>query len=248
MTAADTFPTDATDQQVQQNVVAAHYDVPALIVAPASAVEKAPGLQTFAPESAQDIAVSFTNTTGAPVHGLKLSVAATKQWKAVAQDGGKESKTFNEDVAPGATVSATFRVTSSSRAFNGDLVAKASWKGANGKSQSETAVEKLRNASAVKINEVRIGSGSGNHTDSFIELFNAGESAVDVSNWTVTERPTQQAMFSTVKIPAGTQVAAHGFYLLGLANSGLVAGAHGFGFVGLEPKSLELGEGLFSDI
>jgi len=225
MTGAGTFPTDETDQLVQRNVVAAHYDLPALTVAPASMTEKAPGVQTFSPGSSQDIEVAFTNRTGSAVQGVKLSIAAPKNWKA-AVEGGKPSKTFDEPVAPGATVSATFKLTSGSRAFEGDLAAKASWKTANGKGQTETAVEKLRNASPVKINEVRIGSGSGNQTDSFIELFNAGGSSIDISNWTLTERPTQQAVFSSVKIPAGTQVASHGFYLLGLSNSGLVAGAH----------------------
>src|SRR5678816_2650569 len=53
MTAAGTFPTDATDQLVQANVVAAKYDVPRLSLAPASAEAAAgkpaapPGLQTF---------------------------------------------------------------------------------------------------------------------------------------------------------------------------------------------------------
>ena len=48
---------------------------------------------------------------------------------------------------------------------------------------------------------------------------------MDLSNWTLTEHPTQQAAFSTVKIPAGTKVAAGGFYLMGLSNSGLAATA-----------------------
>ena len=225
MTAAGTFPTDATDQLVQQNVVAAHYDVPALTVGPASAIEKAPGLQTFSPASSQDVTVAFTNTTGSPVQGLKLSIAPPKKWSAASEGGKDSSKTFAEAVAPGTTVSATFKLTSASGVFNGDLVAKASWKDAGGKARSETAVEKLRNAGAMKINEVRIGSGSVNQTDSFIELFNAGGSSIDISNWTVTARPTQQQVFSTVKIPAGTKVPAHGLYLLGLSNSGLVAGA-----------------------
>ena len=64
-----------------------------------------------------------------------------------------------------------------------------------------------------------------NPTNSFIELYNAGASDVDISNWTLTEHPTQQAIFSTVKIPAGTKLAADGFYLLGLSNSGLAVPA-----------------------
>jgi hypothetical protein len=45
MTAAGSFPTDATDQKVQANVVAAKYDVARLSLAPASAVAMPPGLR-----------------------------------------------------------------------------------------------------------------------------------------------------------------------------------------------------------
>jgi hypothetical protein len=84
----------------------------------------------------------------------------------------------------------------------------------------------VRNVSPVKINEFRISAGSpDNSTNSFIELYNAGASAVDLSGWTLTQHATQQAIFSSVKIPAGTKLAAKGFYLLGLSNSGLAAPA-----------------------
>jgi hypothetical protein len=80
----------------------------------------------------------------------------------------------------------------------------------------------VRNVSPVKINEFAISTGSpANSTNSFIELYNAGASEIGISNWTLTEHPTQQAIFSSVKVPAGTKLAAHGFYLLGLSNSGL---------------------------
>ena len=85
----------------------------------------------------------------------------------------------------------------------------------------------MRNVSPIKINEFRISAGSPtNSTDSFIELYNAGDSDVDLSDWTLTEHPTQQPIFSSVNIPAGTKLAAKGFYLLGLANSGLAVPAH----------------------
>jgi hypothetical protein len=90
----------------------------------------------------------------------------------------------------------------------------------------ETTVETARNASPIKINEFRISSGPpANATDSFIELYNAGPSAVDISNWTLTAHPTQQAIFSAISFPAGTKVPAGGFYLLGLSNSGLAVNA-----------------------
>ncbi len=47
MTAAGTFPSDATDQLVQANIVAAGYDVPRLSLAPASATATPSGLQDF---------------------------------------------------------------------------------------------------------------------------------------------------------------------------------------------------------
>jgi hypothetical protein len=71
----------------------------------------------------------------------------------------------------------------------------------------------VRNVSPIKINEFRISTITPDQpTNSFIELYNAGASAVDISNWTLTEHPAQQAIFSTVKIPAGTKLAAGGFY------------------------------------
>ncbi|HEX4272507.1 MAG TPA: arabinofuranosidase catalytic domain-containing protein, partial [Rhizomicrobium sp.] len=86
--------------------------------------------------------------------------------------------------------------------------------------------EKARNISAVKINEFRVSDGSTNATNSFIELYNAGASAADISNWTLTQHQVQQATFSQVKLPAGTTLLPHAFYLLGLSTSGLVSAVH----------------------
>ena len=226
MTAAGTFPSDATDQKVQANIVAAKYDVQRLSLAPANATATPPRLQTFSPRSAQETTVTFHNTSGAPATGVKLSISVPAGWTSVLSGGTGTSKTFAEAVAPGASVSATFKVTSGPKPFNGDLLANASWR-ANGRTQSETMAEKVRNVSPIKINEFRISAGSlSNATDSFIELYNAGDSSVDISNWTLTQHPTQQPIFSAMKIPAGTKLAAKGFYLLGLASSGLAVPAH----------------------
>jgi hypothetical protein len=224
MTAAGTFPTDATDQLVQANVVAARYDVARLSLAPASAIATPPGLQTFSPGSSQDTTVTFTNTTGEPATGVQLSISVPKGWTSAATT----SATIAGPVAPGASVSATFKVTSGPAAFNGDLAGNARWTNrTTGRTQSETTAEKVRNVSPVKINEFRISAGSpDNSTNSFIELYNAGASAIDLSGWTLTQHATQQAIFSSVKIPGGTKLAAKGFYLLGLSTSGLAAPAH----------------------
>ena len=226
MTAAGTFPTDSTDQLVQANIVAAGYAGEPLSIAPASATSTPPGLQTFMPKSSQDTIVTFTNTTRGPATELKLSISLpNRNWGVRVSGTTETSKTFSGPVAPGASVSATFRVTSGAEAFNGDLVASATWTNtANGRKQSEKATEKVRNVSPIRINEFRVGSGlPANATDSFIELYNADGRDVDISNWTLTEHATQQAIFSTVKIPDETKLKAHSFYLLGLSNSGLAA-------------------------
>ncbi len=226
MTAPGTFPTDATDQLVQGNVVAAKYDVPRLSIAPASAAATPPGLQTFSPSSSQETTVTFTNATGTPAAGVKLSISLpSKQWTSFVSGTSETAKTFTDTVAPGASVSATFKVTSGPTPFNGDLVGNAWWTNPSGGKQFEAIAEKVRNVSPIKINELRIGSGSANSTDSFIELYNASTNSVDISNWTLTEHPILQPIFSTVKIPAGTKLAAKGFYLLGLSNSGLAVPA-----------------------
>ena len=226
MTAGGTFPSDATDQKVQANIVAAKYDVQSLSLAPASATGAPPGLQTFSPGSSQETTVTFKNTSGALATGVKLSISVPAGWTSVLSGGSETSKTFADTVAPDASVSATFKVTSGSAGFNGDLVGNASWT-ENGRTQSETTVEKVRNVSPIKLNEFQISGGSlSNSTDAFIELYNAGDKAVDISNWTLTQHPTQQPIFSAVKIPAGTKLAAKGFYLFGLANSGLAVPAH----------------------
>ena len=226
MTAPGTFPTKETNKKIQDNVVAARYDVQRLSLAQANATDTPPGLQTFSPQSSQNTTVTFTNTTGVPVKDVTLSISVPKGWNSVVLSSKETSKKFADPIATDAKVSATFVVTSGSEAFNGDMVGKASWSNSNGQSQSEIIAEKVRNVSPIKINEFRVaGSSVENTTDAFIELYNASTSAIDISNWTLTQHQTQLPIFSSIKIPAGTKVAAKGFYLLGLSNSGLVVPA-----------------------
>jgi hypothetical protein len=174
-------------------------------------IDGPPGLQTFAPGTSQDTIVTFTNTTGAPVSGVKLGITAPAGWTVDAP------VTVTEPVAPGASVSRTLKVTSGSAPFDGDLIGTATWG-----DQSASIAENVRNTSPIKINEFRIGS-TGNNSNSFIELYNAGNSNVDLSGWTLTQHATQQATFSSIKVPPGTVLGAHRFWVLGLANSGLAA-------------------------
>jgi len=215
------YPTDAVDQQVQANIVAAKYDVQRLSLAPSAATATPPGLQTFAPGTSQDVTETFTNTTGAAVAGVKLSLSLPDGWSSKPQ-----GQTTFSSLAPGASVSATFTVTSARWAFNGDLGGRAVWLSQNGGGPKvDTTTEKVRDDSPVKINEFRVGT-STDSTDSFIELVNTASSPVDVSRWTLTEHAAGQAVSSTVTVPPGTKIAAHGHYLLGLSASGLAAPAN----------------------
>ena len=156
---------------------------------------------------------------------LTLSIITPKGFNSVVLNSTETSKRFTDAIAPGAKVSATFTVTSGSEAYNGDLVGKASWtNSSDSQAQSEIAIEKVRNVNPIKINEFRISDGT-NTTNSFIELYNAGQSEVDISKWTVTMRPYQLPIFSSINIPSGTKLNSHGFYLLGLSSSGLAVPA-----------------------
>ena len=223
MTAAGNFPTQEINQKIQADVVAAKYNTARLTLAPASATATPPGLQTLSPGASQYTTLAFTNNTGVPATGVKLSISVPAGWTSVISGSTDFAKSFAK-VAPGASVSATFKITSGPASFNGDLVGNASWTSGSAM-KSETTTEKVRNVSPVKINEFAVSAGS-NSTASFIELYNAGSSDIDMSNWTLTEHPTQQPIFSSVKIPVGKKLAARSFYLLGLANSGLAVPAH----------------------
>jgi hypothetical protein len=197
------FPTEATTDAVQANVLAARYDVQRVSLARVAA---------FTPRSTEEVTETFTNTTGAPASGVKLSISAPTGWTASASSA-------SGTVAPGASVSATFKVTSPAATGAGFLTGKAEWLG-----HVETTTERVRNVPAVKINEVRFSAGA-NSTNQFIEIYNASAGAVDLSNWTLINTQSQWAPVKLGTIPAGTKLASHAFYLLGLSNSGLAAPA-----------------------
>ena len=78
-------------------------------------------------------------------------------------------------------------------------------------------------AAQIRVNEVMTGS-TGAASNEFVELFNAGSSAADVSGFKVAYRSSAGTSDTTLAtIPAGTSIPAGGFYLL--AGSGYL-GSH----------------------
>ena len=207
MTAAGTFPTEALNQEIQANVVAARYRVAAVEVFP-SLNEGRPGnVQSFTPGATAKTVVRFVNITDEPIEDLSLELKAPRGWKASA------AQAVPYTVEPGQMVVAEFDVTAGSASFNGDVEAVASWKG-----NKEIGRLKVRSTEAVKINEFSISDG-------FIELYNASDREVDLSGWTVREHAANIPYFSDIKIPSGTKLAPKAYYLLGMAGSGLAVDA-----------------------
>lgn len=222
MTAPNTFPSKETNQKIQANIVAVKYDVQRLSIAPANSTELPTGVQTFSPKSSQNTTLTFTNTCGAPINGLTLSINVPNKWDSFVLGTNEKSQKFNGNIAPGAIVKATFTITSGIESFNGDIVGKASWTNSDNNIQTESCVEKVRNVNPIKINEFRISDGSAkNQTNSFIELYNAGDKEIDISNWNLTIRQHQLPIFSSIVIPSGTKLSAQNYYLLSLSTSGL---------------------------
>ncbi|MBQ6243714.1 MAG: lamin tail domain-containing protein [Bacteroidales bacterium] len=215
MTAAGTFPTEAVNQEIQANVVAAGYKVATVEVFPSLEGNRPSNVQTYEPGQTRKAVVRFVNTTEAPVEGLVLSLKTPKGWKAAAE--GNPQMRVPYAVAPGQTVVAEFDVTAGSSALSGDLVALAAWKDAGGTVRQSGRL-KVRSVPAVKINEFSISDG-------FIELYNASDRSVDLSGWTVRHHATHIPAFSEIRIPSGTQLAPKAYYLLGMAQTGLAAGA-----------------------
>ncbi|MEO8314131.1 MAG: arabinofuranosidase catalytic domain-containing protein [Pseudomonadota bacterium] len=208
------YPTDAATNAVQANIVAAKY---------AAAPVKLSRVTTFTPGVTQPVTLDFTNTTGAPVKGVRLSLSLPG-WTLLVRGTRSSRKTFQEPLAPGASVSVTFDVTPPAKAAAGFLVGRSEWKDAADQTQTYASAARVHSAAAVRINEVFFGDGA-NPTNQFIELYNASADVVDISNWSLVSTQSQWAPAALASIPSGTKLPANSFYLLGLSSRGLVAPA-----------------------
>ncbi len=210
------YPDEAAVNAVQENIVSATYNLPYVDLS---------RVTTFTPESTQEMTVTFNNATGGSVKNVSLSLSLPSGWDAVVSGTNKKSQKFSETIAPGASVSETFEITSPSSMSSGYVTGEAEWKSTtNNKKESETYAQRIRNAFPVKINEVRLSFGSS-ATDQFIELYNASDEDVDISNWSLINTKREFAPVTLATIPSGTKLAANDFYLLWQSGTGLAAPA-----------------------
>ena len=189
------YPSEATAQAVQANIVAARYNLPALTLSP---------VKTFTPGSSQTVTASFTNYTGQAITGIALSITPPKGWT-ITQRGSSPATSL----APGQTATANFAITAPSTTGAGSLSAAAGWTNPDRSKGSVSATDSVRNAYPVKINEVGMASNS------FIELYNSGVTPADISNWKLSYAASGVGETKIATIPAGTKIASHGYYLLG---------------------------------
>ena len=202
------YPSEATTDAVQANIVAARYDVPHLSLSK---------LLTFKPEVPQNLSVKFNSGNAGAASNLRLKISLPKGWNALpAPDILGQSTSADQ--------SEKFYVITDPASGSGFATITATWKSQDGRAQSDTITQRVRSAPAVKINEVRFASG-GNATDQFVELYNAAPNAVDISGWRLAYTPIQWATVPLATIPKGTTLAPGAHYLLGLSASGLAAPA-----------------------
>ena len=209
-------PSEATTDAVQANIVAAHYDI-----APVAMTR----LKTFTARSWQEVTVTFTNCETTSVSHVQVRLALPdEKWRAVSSESGVSSIQLAKTLAPGTSETFTFKVTSPLSLSSGYVTAVTEWDGAGHIRKREIAVQTVRNAPAVKLNEVRFGTIS-NPTDQFIELYNASELPVEISKWRLIHTPSQWSPIEVATIPSGTILRPHAFYVLGASPSGLIAPA-----------------------
>ncbi len=210
------YPSDEAINAVQKNIVNASYDVPGVSMS---------RLTSFTPNSSQEVVVNYTNITAFPAENIKLSIDLPSGWSAVVADSNDKTKKLTESFPAGESVNVTFNVTSPKSASTGQLIAKAEWKSEQmGGKQRVSNTQRIRSAAPVKINEVRFNTSS-NPTNQFIELYNASDEEVDISDWKIINTKSEWAPVKLATIPSGTKLPPNDFYLLGLANSGLASPA-----------------------
>ena len=194
-------PSDAVSDAVQDNIVSTKYNPAQLTQSPVT---------TFTQSATQNVSASYTNYTGHTMTNVALAMSAPSGWTATASG----SSTF-ASVAPGQTVTSTFRVRSSASTGAGYLNATATGSNPDGSTGSVASTQWARDVFPIKLNEFRTGV-TGGATDSFVELYNASTSStpIDISNWTIAYTPTGSDTVTLATIPAGTTLARGSFYLL----------------------------------
>ncbi len=197
------YPTDEAINKVQEGIAAAGYRRYPLSVS---------RLTSFAPGSGSDVTVAFTNTTGKKLNGLIISAEMPEGWKI---DGKGDA---SSSLGAGANTSKVFTVTAPAARSAGFIRFTAKWKGGEA-----SLVERVRSVEPVKINEVGIPSAVGR--TAFVELYNSGSDAADLSGVDVVIRRSGWTPVKAFTFPKGTFVKPGEFVTLEQGASAVTAPA-----------------------
>lgn len=182
------YPSLEAVQAVQANIAAAKYQEPAINMS---------RLTTFRKGQPQELTVVYRNTTGAAVSNLDLSLELPEGW--TSQLKGECSAAT---LAPGAALTAKFSIAGPAANAAGFARAVAVWDGGQ-----FASAQRIRSAQAVSINEIAVSG------EQFIELYNAGTEAVDMSGWKLEITRSGWAPVTAAILPAGTVIGANEFYV-----------------------------------
>ena len=181
------------------------------------------GMSTLTAGQATTATETFTNNGTAPAQPVKLSLSAPSGWSS-----RSTSRTTWPRVASGQTVRATFSVTAPTADTTGTVSATASYegsaghlkRGAGGQWVVQNVSDPVRVVSApVEINEVQTGTTT-TPNQQFVELYNPGKAAADVSGWQLQYTSAAAGRSGTTittlaTLPSGTSIAPGGYYLIG---------------------------------
>jgi hypothetical protein len=190
---------------------------------PPSATLGLSGMSTLTAGDAATATATFTNNGARSAHAVNLSLSAPSGWSSTAT-----SQTTWPRVASGQTVQATFSVTAPTADTTGTVSATASYGaggrhfrgGGGGEPVVQSVSDPVRVVSApVEINEVQTGTAT-TPNQQFVELYNPGATAADVSGWQLEYTGASAGRGTPVittlaTLPSGTSIAPGGYYLIG---------------------------------
>lgn len=169
------------------------------------------GMSTLTAGTPATATATFTNNGTAPARSVRLSVSVPSGWSAT-----PTSAATWRSVASGKTVRARFRVTAPAADTTGTVSVTAS----GGPGVAQSVADPVSVVSApVEINEVQTGTATSPNQQ-FVELYNAGRTAADVSGWqlqytSAAAGRTGTTITTLATLPDGTSIPAGGHYLIG---------------------------------
>ena len=181
------------------------------------------GMSTLTAGQATTATETFTNNGTAPAQSVNLSLSAPSGWSSTST-----SRTTWPWVASGQTVRATFSVTAPTADTTGTVSATASFNGSASHfkrgDRDHPVVQNVADpvrvvSSPVEINEVQTGTTT-TPNQQFVELYNAGKAAANVSGWQLQYTSAAAGRSGTTittlaTLPSGTSIAPGGYYLIG---------------------------------